>query len=247
MKKIGYVLILFALIAMRSQAGVIINEDFSTTGVSEGVRYYAADTNKWVSRYSNWTMVETGEARALNCDLADDNSETSLAHLVAVNETDTSLTKIKISFDYTVPADATLYLHVSGYTGPLLGTLQSRMTAVNGTYYATSADDFSPNLGTTYNLKDGGTPWGGTANSLASFSNTSGTFSQTVDISAFSGIDDITDFNYMTVIFGVDETAESGTIIIDNITVTAIPEPTTLAFVSAMGGGLLFIRRFMQI
>jgi hypothetical protein len=207
---------------------VIYSNDFSTINVTSASRYTNSDVGDWVSRYSNWTTAGTDAARALNCDLSAAYNETPVELLYAVSESDTSLTKITISFKYSVPADATLYFYAAGYEGPLTTGLNGRLTDTNGEYYLGGGDDFDGHLGTGYNLLNGATPTGAAATALTTLSNASGTFTQTYDISAFGVGFNITDFDYMTLVFGVDTTATSGSITVDNFTVTAIPEPAAI-------------------
>ncbi|CAA6676245.1 MULTISPECIES: PEP-CTERM sorting domain-containing protein [unclassified Lentimonas] len=226
-----------ALVQVSNAAAVLIDDDFSSSNVTSGIRYYEADVGDWVSRYDNWNTTGTDAARALTADLSQGNNETPVELLFSVSESDTSLTEISISFDYTVPDDATLYFYVAGYEGPLTSGLQSRLTGTNGSYLTTSADDFNGHLGTGYLLGTGGTPTGGIGTALASLTNISGTFSQTYDISGFgSGGFNITDFDYMTVVFGVDTTLTSGSITVDNFNLTAIPEPGTYALLAGLTG-----------
>lgn len=211
-----YVVAGLLLVGAVAQAEVqLLVDDFSSGSVSSQSRYSDEDLGSWLTRYGNWTIT----GGALTDDLAHANSETALVKLFELTETDTNLTEITISFDYAVPADTTLYFYASGYEGPLADTLNARMTAADGQYAL--GTDFNAHLGTGYNLLDGATPTGDTGAALDSFSNTSGTFSQTYDISAFAGVDDLTDFAYMLVAFGVDETAAGGSITIDNFRVTA--------------------------
>ncbi|CAA6676241.1 MULTISPECIES: PEP-CTERM sorting domain-containing protein [unclassified Lentimonas] len=230
-----------ALVQASNAAAVLIDEDFSTISVTSSSRYSDGNVGDWVSRYSNWSTAGTGAARALTADLSQGNNETPVELLFAVSESDTSLTEISISFDYTVPADATLFFYVAGYEGPLTTGLSGRLTGTDGEYQLGGSDDFDGHLGAGYTLLGGATPTGLAATALATLSNASSTFNQTYNISAFGGGGfSIADFDYMTVVFGIDTTLTAGSITVDNFNMTAIPEPGTYALLAGLTG-LVFV------
>ena len=99
--------------------------------------------------------------------------------------------------------------------------------------------------GPEYNLSGGGVGGSNTANAVTSFvGGTSGTFSQTYDISGFGGGDfSIADVSNVLAVFTVNAGAVGdGAISIDNFNMTAVPEPSSTALLG-LGGLALMLRR----
>ena len=234
--------------SLASQAAVtaltLIDDDFSSSTFStERFNKDDIDTDKWTGA-GDWSV--SGGA------LTSAGTAGSSAHLInSVSSTATYLDKVTLSFDYSVGAGSTLYFYSTLFTGEADSSMDARANT-DGTY---RANDFntqwgsSPNFrvgfaGPEYNLS-GGALSGATSAAVTSFvGGTSGTFSQTYDISGFGGGDfSIADVSNVLAVFTVNAGAVGdGAISIDNFNMTAVPEPSSTALLG-LGGLALMLRR----
>ena len=241
MKKIHTITIIASLMAVAAQAAVIlIGDDFSSSTAVEDSRFNDEDidTGNWHGS-AEWS-ISIGDA------LTSAGITGASTHLInSVSSTDTSLTEVTLSFDYSVGAGTTLYFYSTLFTGEANANMAARTSKTDGTFWA---NDFvfgwgaHPGFsGSQYNLGGGSTTTVSTANAVTSFlGGTSGTFSQTYDISGFAGGSDfsIADVSNVLAVFTTNIGAVGdgdGAISIDNFNMTAIPEPGTYALL----GGLL--------
>ena len=243
MKKIHTLTIMASLMAVAAQAAVtLIDDDFSSSTTSEE-RFNKADinTDKWIGG-AGWSV--SGGA------LTSAATAGSATHLInSVSSTDTSLTEVTLSFDYSVGEGSTLYFYSTLFTGEAGANMDGRVSKTDGTYFANDfANGWSGRIGFSgpeYNLKAGGSvSTSSTANAVTSFlGGTSGTFSQTYDISGFGGGDfSIADVSNVLAVFTVNAAAAGdGAISIDNFNMTAVPEPSSTALLGL--GGLAFALR----
>ena len=230
--------------SLASQAAVtLIDDDFSSS-TAENSRFNKPDidTDTWVGS-GGWSV--SGGA------LTSAATTGQSTHLInSVSSTATYLDKVTLSFDYSVGAGSTLYFYSTLFTGEAAASMDARNSKTDGTYWA---NDFntqwgsSPNFrvgfaGPDYNLSGGGVGGSNTANAVTSFvGGTSGTFSQTYDISGFGGGDfSIADVSNVLAVFTI--TAGDGAISIDNFNMTAVPEPSSTALLG-LGGLALALRR----
>jgi len=238
MKKIHTLTIIASLMAVAAQAAVtIIDDDFSSSTAVVDTRFNKGDidTDTWRGASGLWTV--SGGA------LTNAATAGGSTHLInSVSSIDTSLTEVTLSFDYSVGAGTTLYFYSTLFTGEADASMSARTALTNGTYWA---NDFSQGWGSNtgfsgpeYNLRGGSTTTSNTANAVTSFlGGTSGTFSQTYDISEFGGGPfSIADVSNVLAVFTINTgAAGDGAISMDNFNMTAIPEPGTYALL----GGLL--------
>ena len=233
--------------SLASQAAVtLIDDDFSSSTTSvERFNAGDIDTDKWIGN-GDWSV--SGGA------LTSAGTGGQSSHLInSVSSTATYLDKVTLSFDYSVGAGSTLYFYSTLFTGEAAASMDARNSKTDGTYWA---NDFntqwgsSPNFrvgfaGPEYNLSGGLVGNSNTANAVTSFvGGTSGTFSQTYDISGFGGGDfSIADVSNVLAVFTVNAgAAGDGAISIDNFNMTAVPEPSSTALLG-LGGLALMLRR----
>jgi hypothetical protein len=226
---------------------ISVNYAFITNGVKNTSRFKPEDidSGNWVTRDAAWSAAS---ATLLNPGLVTDD-EKGAHQINSVDISDTSLTEITVSFDYSVGVGSTLYFYSSLFTGELTNDfLLARLTRTAGTWYA---DDFNADItsfggfsGPDYNLKDGSTPSGFTDGALASFvGGTSGTFSQTFDVSGFGGGGfSMADVSHVMAVFTADTAAAGdGAISIDNFKMAIDlngPDVFTLAYTAGPNGSI---------
>ena len=232
--------------SLASQAAVtaltLIDDDFSSS-TTDGGRFNTPDidTDTWIGS-ADWSI--SGGA------LTNAATTGQSTHLInSVSSTDTYLDKVTLSFDYSVGAGSTLYFYSTLFTGTPGANMDGRTSKVDGTYWANDfASGWSGRIGFSgpeYNLVGGSTTNSSTANAVTSFvGGTSGTFSQTYDISGFGGGDfSIADVSNVLAVFTVNaDAAGDGAISIDNFNMTAVPEPSSTALLG-LGGLALMLRR----
>ncbi len=233
MYKILTTTIIASLMVVAAQAAVIlINDDFSSSTTSvERVNKGDIDTDKWMGN-GDWSVASGALTSA--------GIAGSATHLInSVSSTDTYLDKVTLSFDYSVGAGSTLYFYSTLFTGEAGSNMDGRTSKVDGTYFANDfASGWSGRIGfdgPEYNLVGGSTTTSSTANAVTSFvGGTSGTFSQTYDISGFGGGGfSIADVSNLIAVFAVNADAVGdGAISIDNFNMTAIPESGTYALLA---------------
>lgn len=242
MKNIGKTACTLALMggAVSQASVVLIDDDFSTSAIDSSSRFQSADIDSgdWNERTAATWDITSGEL--VNTGTVDHGAFL----LNTVSSLDTSLTQVTVSFDYTVGAGSTLYFHSALYTGPNITTgNMSRTTRTGGAYFATGTD-FNANFTSALNLKNGADVTGNTGGALISLAgSTSGTFSQTYDISGYTGVSSIADVSHILAAFAIDGAAAGdGAVAIDNVNITAIPEPSSIALIG-LGGLALLLRR----
>lgn len=234
MKKILTTTIIASLMVVTAQAAVIlINDDFSSNNTVVDTRFNKGeiDTNTWRGQ---------GEWSASSGELTSAGTLAGSTHLInSVSSTDTSLTQVTLSFDYSVGAGSTLYFYSTLFTGEAASNMAGRTSKVDGTYFANDFasgwSGFNGFSGPEYNLVGGSTTTSSTANAVTSFvGGTTGTFSQTYDISGFGdGGFSIADVSNLIAVFTVTvDAAGDGAISIDNFNMTAIPESGTYALLT---------------
>jgi hypothetical protein len=238
--------ILGTSLASQAASVILIDDDFSSsTAVADG-RFNKADidTDSWRGN-SDWSV--SGGA------LTSAATAGGSTHLInSVSSTATWADKVTLSFDYSVGAGSTLYFYSTLFTGEADSSMSARTSNTNGTYRANdfntqwgSSGQFKGFAGPEYSISGGGVGGSNTANAVTSFvGGTSGTFSQTYDISGFGGGDfSIADVSNVLAVFTVNAAAAGdGAISIDNFNMTAVPEPSSTALLG-LGGLALALRR----
>jgi hypothetical protein len=221
----------------------LIDDDFSSS-TTDGGRFNKSDidTDTWIGS-ADWSI--SGGA------LTNAATTGQSTHLInSVSSTATYLDKVTLSFDYSVGAGSTLYFYSLLFTGEAGANMDGRTSRTDGTYWAQDFWDQWNNpprvgfAGPDYNLSGGGLS-GATSTAVTSFvGGTSGTFSQTYDISGFGGGGfSIADVSNVLAVFTVNAAAAGdGAISIDNFNMTAVPEPSSTALLG-LGGLALALRR----
>ncbi|MEM7453505.1 MAG: PEP-CTERM sorting domain-containing protein [Planctomycetota bacterium] len=152
-------------------------------------------------------------------------------------------TEIFVDFDYDVAAGDTLYVTLWGYTGtfdPGTSTIYANLEA----RYGLSNNEGSSTLD-AFNLLDGATTgFGGTTNPFATLTG-SGSFSGTIDLTALAipGVTEVSDLTVISLGFGKMEDGLAGTTSIDNLSLTTIPEPSSIALIGMTVLGIAARRR----
>lgn len=207
--------------AYQIRGRALVGDDFGSSTVWQDTRFTASDidTKRWVKRDAAWSI----SSGALVNPALTSNDERVAHRMDSVSSTDTNLTLIMVSFDYSVGEGTTLYYHSALFTGEPSGLL-ARLTLVNGGFYQDWRGVFS---GSEYRLQDGGLITGNPANAVASFAGgTSGTFSQTYDISGFGGGGfSVADVSYILNSFASNNDTTGGAISIDNFLVEGYRPP----------------------
>ncbi|MDF7808202.1 hypothetical protein P4E94_12185 [Pontiellaceae bacterium B12219] len=257
-KTLPIALILSVTASAVSYADVVLFEDdFSASTITDNKRISRNDAGYGWQKNTNslWTASEGNLANAGTT--AEVPSEGAVGQVISVTTTDTSLTKIQVSFDYAVGTGSTLYFHLHGYTengAPAANEPLANTGAQNGRIQNQAEDQYAD-----ISLLDGSDPAFEPSGYSLFAAGTSGNYAQTFDLTEYSWSDDelpgvsgsigsVVDFDLILAAFAsnMTETDGSGAISIDNFKVTAIPEPAVLGLVVLFGSGLLFVRRFFD-
>ena len=242
-----------AFLTQSSFGSIVVSDDFSMNTVGTNGRLRVEHTDdEWIAFTSSAWNVSGGTLN--NPGTTTDNvSEGAILRVVDTDDiTLPSATEITFSFDYVVGTGATLFFHGTGLNnGSLAGTTQlHNVGATNGNIQ--SQYDGSPTAGqgdySGINLGSGAAaPNGGSGGALSGALTGSGTFTQTIDISQFTGITDISDFQLITFGFGSNVTdTTAGAISIDNFEFSvaeAVPEPTSAIALLGLFSALAVRRR----
>lgn len=234
----------------------LIVDDFSSSSISGGARFAASDidSGSWDGRNdSTWAI---GGGSLTNAGVTNPLSDQPTHRVNTISSTDTTLTAVTVSFDYTVGAGSTLYFYSHLLTGAVPTTGNVIRTSATGG--ATFANDFittaanNTAFGGMANLKNGNVASAvnnDQADALFTYVGVGGavqTFSQTYNIADFTGIDSIADVSAIAAIFAIDTAADGdGAITIDNLSIIAVvPEPGTFALLAGLTGlALVMLRR----
>lgn len=239
-------------------AQILISDDFSQSTVSDtGLQFgdLAASgpvgTGSWYATTStNWTISGGALSNAGGGTAAQD--EGSLARLIDISSiSDTSLDQLSLSVSFnTANTSEKLFVHLRGYilgTDPAAsaGIVNSGATNGNAWNDAVSTTDW-----TIYNLNSGQLnnhysdySSAGWAVQLSSGVSGNQNFEQTFDMSGYAAeANNIAGFDYLGVFFTRDATGTSPAVSISEVTLTAVPEPSSAALLG-LGAGWLMLRR----
>ena len=228
--------LLAALITLQStQAADILVDDFTSTtftGDSGRLKENRIDLGwqtHWNGSISSWGI---GGGELTNSGATQEGGFAQVfSHGADAN------TEVTFSFDYNVTADDTLSVHLWGMDGTYENGTDSRVVnfaVLGGGLYWMDED---ANV-EAYALQGGGANPGAALVTLSG----SGTYSTTIDIGSLSiaGVTTAGDFEYYMLGFGRDVGATAGTISIDNLSFTSVPEPGTYALLAGLTG-LVFV------
>jgi hypothetical protein len=202
---------------------VLVNDVFSANTVISDARfyYYHINNGNWIKRSTTGPAWSVSGGVLTNL-VAASTDEQGVYRMDTVTTVDTCLTRITVSFDYTVGEGTKLYPYVNLVTGAYSGSGDGRITQINGNWYA---GDFNNMMsGPEYNIKDGTAPAGTTGTALTSLVGpTNGTFSQTYDISGFGGGGfSLANVTNILCVFTLDSSLSGdGAISIDNVRIEA--------------------------
>ncbi|MDF7826805.1 hypothetical protein P4B35_22450 [Pontiellaceae bacterium B12227] len=235
---------------------ILISDDFTSGSVANHNRFRPNQLDTW-GGFSSTLWNVSGETMNNAATATDRDGEGGMGQVIKVSDktTDTSLTKLSLSFDYVVGTGSTLYLHLVGYKtngSPDAGEILANTGATGGSIQNQAETDYAD-----MNLKDGSDPTGAPGNAIA-FTG-SGTYSHTFDLTAYTwsadeapgvsgSIGSVVDFDLILAAFAANVTVTDGTgaISVDNFTLEAVPEPAVLSFIAIFGGGLLVSRRLFK-
>ena len=253
--------ILFGLSASIAQADVILMDDFSSNTLSNSNRLRVENTaDEWIATTpvggvsSLWT--DAGGTLSNAGTTAGVASEGPVLRALDVASQPAGLTELTFSFDYTVGTGSDLFFYATGlYDGTLTPNFQLHNTGSQngGIQSQYDQNDSNVNFGdfTGVNLLNGAaSPNGVTGDAVSFAAGTSGTFTQTVDISNFitAGTTELNDFQLLTLGFAsnVTDNTGAGAISIDNFVLSAgpvgVPEPSSIAMLS-LGFAAVAMRR----
>ena len=225
------------LFALNSYAALSVsNGGFGTVnkngGTVDGGQWFESGTANWVE--GTWTSASTpnpddgGDTFLLLMDGGSGTIGYIYQSLGTVDAVEVALGSLQLTSDFAEKADGTTNdgifdFYVGAFTGAtgtdIDATLTSQLTIV--------ADATAQGL--TF------------ANGDASRQN--GVVVGALDISGLTAGDEV----WLRISESRPGGTTSGDLMIDNVTVTAIPEPATLGMVALFGGGILFIRRKLMI
>ncbi|MFC7335783.1 PEP-CTERM sorting domain-containing protein [Haloferula chungangensis] len=237
-----------------SNAATIVDDNFSSGNTTNNARfrYDQIDLGWYKDASSDWTIssgvlsnpgTTTGIA-----------SEGPVGQLISTLGLGAGLTQISVSFDYTVGAGTSLYFHLIGWTqngSPDANEIIGNTQPQNGGLQNQGDTDFGD-----VSILTGADPGNGTADTISFAENTSGTYSQTFTLTGYSwsvdespgltgSITSVLDFDFIQVAFATDmaNADGSGAVSIDNLSIQAIPEPSSAALLGLGLSGLLLRRR----
>lgn len=257
-----------AMLSATSASAAIINlidDDFTSGSVSTNSRIRTNQAGggwfKDNTPVSEWTI--SGGVLSSAGSGTGSATEGALSQVIATDSLSGTLSNLNLSFDYTVGATSTLKFALIGYTANLqLGGTADGILMNNGTSNGSlqnnsqSEQEFGD-----INLLTGADMSQSITNDLTFAAGTTGSYSQTFDLSLYSwhadeaagaaptntpglsgGITSIADFDYVALVVVNDlstATGASGTSL-DNFTLSAssvaVPEPTTFAL---LGFGMI--------
>ncbi|QBG47228.1 hypothetical protein EGM51_07395 [Verrucomicrobia bacterium S94] len=259
MKKIFAITCALSVIgSMASYADVtLFDDDFSSSTIANDGRISRDDVGEGWRKNTNSLWTASGGNLANAGTTAGVPSEGAVGQVISVTTTDTSLTKIQVSFDYVVGTGSTLYFHLHGYTengAPAANEPLANTGAQNGRIQNQAENEYAD-----ISLLDGSDPETEPSGYSLFAAGTSGNYAQTFDLTEYSwsadelpgisgSIGSIADFDLILAAFAskITQTDGSGAISVDNFKVTAIPEPAVLGLVVLFGSSFFFVRHFFD-
>ncbi|VGO12499.1 hypothetical protein PDESU_01052 [Pontiella desulfatans] len=221
-------------------------DEMGTSGAVGSGAWQAASGTKWGIGGGSVTNA-SGGTNAQN--------EGALGRLVDISSlTDSSLNKINLAVNFaTANQSETLYVHLRGYVAhatPAASRQFGNVGATNGNVweqqYSSGTTVSIYNLNTGVEVLDSPQAGAGTAVQLSSGTSGAQSVDLTFDMSDYA-VSDITGYDYLGVFISRNSAGVTPMATINDITVTAIPEPATLGLIAMVGTSILFVRRRLVI
>ncbi len=216
-----------AVMAVAVQAGVILEDDFSSGSFTHKVRVYEVDIdNGWLSPMqtgvvtSEWEVVS---GQMVNSATTPGNYPTNMpaeGPLVQVVSTTETNAVLEVVFDYNVASGDQLYVHLWGLDGTYDMDAQWFANHQGGNGGLNPAENSDDGV-IKYNLTDGSVA---TASTPIPALTGSGTYSNSFNIAGLgiAGVNNTADFEYILVGFAKEEDGTAGTTWIDNLSISAV-------------------------
>jgi len=241
MKKLIYAVGTCLLMTGLSQAQTLIDDDFSASSISNDQTRIQLDHagdgsgDDWQSRSDSLWSISGGTLNNPGT-TSGRASEGGMGQLYTVTTTDTSLTAIRVEFDYTVGTGSTLHFHATGLTQngtPAATEALNNLGAQNGNVQNQAEATFAD-----INIVTGADATGASGTGVVLAAGTSGTYVGTFDLSGYSWSADeapgvtgplgnVTSLEFLSLMFAsnVTDNTGAGAISIDNFKVEAIVAP----------------------
>lgn len=246
-------------VSMAQADAVLLSDSFDSSTVnadgnikvSEISTMGAVGAGAWEAGSASRWGIGSGSATNASGGTAADN-EGALARAVDISSnTDSSLNKINLKMNFsTANASETLYVFLRGYvtvSTPGVNQTLGNLGSSNGNVWegnASTLTDYNLNTGDEYTSSAQGVAAAGIQ--LSSGTTGAQSVDLTFDMSGYA-VSDITGYDYLGVFISRNSAGATPMATINDITVTAIPEPATLGLISAFGMGILFVRRRFMI
>jgi len=226
---------------LKSQAAVLLEDDFSGGSITANARAYETQFGRWLKAEAYGNVVAS--AWTIADGVAKNSSTVAATGYMLSTAAESPLTRVfsgaansdshvHFRFDYSVSAGDKLYVHLWGYTGTVVtasGFVSNIEAGANGN--VSNDEGSSGSSLNAFNLKDGATTgFGGAGTAISGELTGSGTFEIVVNIQALriQGVNHAGDFTYYLIGIGKDEDGTAGTTSVDNLSLISEMSPVLL-------------------